>query len=238
MKFDRHIGSTAAEVPVKFQSDRTILNTNLAASRLYEILRKDVLSDIETGPGTRSVPWRHHVLNTLRPRQKGHHFADDIFKCIFLNKNISILFKIWLNFAPKGSINNIQVLVQKIMLMSLNGNIFRVTGSLWGEFTGQPRIPLRPVTRSFDDFYDLHLNKRLNKPLRRRLFETPLRLLWRHCNGLGANQATSHYLGLLSSCRRRQMGKKIRVTGFYDGNPSVRHRWIPLTKVSDEELWR
>ena len=50
LKFDRHIGSNAAEVPVKFQSDRTILNTNLAASRLYEILRKDVFSDIETGP--------------------------------------------------------------------------------------------------------------------------------------------------------------------------------------------
>ena len=50
LKFDRHIGSTAAEVPVKFQSDRTILNTNLAASRLNEILRKDVFSDIETGP--------------------------------------------------------------------------------------------------------------------------------------------------------------------------------------------
>ena len=50
LKFDRHIGSIAAEVPVKFQSDRTILNTNLAASRLYEILRKDVFSDIETGP--------------------------------------------------------------------------------------------------------------------------------------------------------------------------------------------
>ena len=50
LKFDRHIGSTAAEVPVKFQSDRTILNTNLADSILYEILRKDVFSDIETGP--------------------------------------------------------------------------------------------------------------------------------------------------------------------------------------------
>ena len=50
MKFDRHIGSTAAKVPVKFHSDRTILNTNLVASRLYEILRKEVFSDIETGP--------------------------------------------------------------------------------------------------------------------------------------------------------------------------------------------
>ena len=39
MKFDRHIGSNAAEVPVKFQSDQTIINANLAASRLCEILR-------------------------------------------------------------------------------------------------------------------------------------------------------------------------------------------------------
>ena len=56
MKFDRHIGSNAAEVPVKFQSDRTNLNTNLAASRLYEILQKDVFSDIETGPDVKT-PW-------------------------------------------------------------------------------------------------------------------------------------------------------------------------------------
>ena len=39
LKFDRHFGSTAADVPVKFQSDRSILNTNLVASRLCEILR-------------------------------------------------------------------------------------------------------------------------------------------------------------------------------------------------------
>ena len=40
----------------------------------------------------------------------------------------------------------------------------------------------RPVTRSFDVFFDLHLNKRLSKQSRRRWFETPLRSLWRHCN--------------------------------------------------------
>ena len=45
-----NIGSSAAEVLVKFPSDRTILNTNLLASRHQEILQKDVLSDIETGP--------------------------------------------------------------------------------------------------------------------------------------------------------------------------------------------
>ena len=51
-------------------------------------------------------------VNTLRPRQNGRHFADDIFKCIFLNENIRILIKISLNFVPKDPINNILALVQ------------------------------------------------------------------------------------------------------------------------------
>ena len=51
-------------------------------------------------------------LNTLRPRQNGRHFPDDIFKCIFLNENVWIPIKISLNFVPKGPINNIPALVQ------------------------------------------------------------------------------------------------------------------------------
>ena len=54
-KFDRHIGSIAAEVPVKFQSDRTILNTNLGAPRLHVILRLYILSGIETGCWAREL---------------------------------------------------------------------------------------------------------------------------------------------------------------------------------------
>ena len=50
LKFDWHLGSSAAEVPVKFQSDSTSLNTNLVTLRLCEILEEDVLSDIETRP--------------------------------------------------------------------------------------------------------------------------------------------------------------------------------------------
>ena len=41
-------------------------------------------------------------VNTLRPRQNAHHFADDVFKCIF-NQNISIWIKISLKFVPQGS---------------------------------------------------------------------------------------------------------------------------------------
>ena len=41
----------------------------------------------------------------------------------------------------------------------------------------------KPVTRSFDVFFDLRLNKRLSKQSWDWWFETPLRSLWRHCNG-------------------------------------------------------
>ena len=37
-------------------------------------------------------------------------------------------------------------------------------------------------TRSFDVFFDLCLDKRLNKQSKRRWFKTPSRSLWRHCN--------------------------------------------------------
>ena len=40
---DRHLGSAAAEVPAKFQSDWKSLNPNLGASSLHEFLRLDVL---------------------------------------------------------------------------------------------------------------------------------------------------------------------------------------------------
>ena len=54
------------------------------------------------------------IINTLRPRQNGRHFADDNFKYIFLNENVSISTNISLKFVPKGPINNIPALVQII----------------------------------------------------------------------------------------------------------------------------
>ena len=76
------------------------------------------------------------------------------------------------------------------MRTSSNGNMFGVTGfcagnspatagnsPVTGEFSSH-----RPVTRSFDVFFDLRLNRQLSKQSRRRWFETPSRSLWRHCN--------------------------------------------------------
>ena len=51
-------------------------------------------------------------INTLRLRQDGRHFPDDIFKWIFLNENAWISINISLKFVPRGPINNIPTLVQ------------------------------------------------------------------------------------------------------------------------------
>ena len=69
------------------------------------------------------------------------------------------------------------------MMTSSNGNIFRITGPLCGEFTAPGEFHAqRPVTQSFDVFFHLRLNKRLSKHSRGWWFETLSRPLWRHCN--------------------------------------------------------
>ena len=55
-----------------------------------------------------------------------------------------------------------------------------------GEFPAQ-----RPVMRSFDAFFDLHLNKWLSKQSWGWWFEMPSRSLWCHCNDL--NQYTHYF---------------------------------------------
>ena len=70
-----------------------------------------------------------------------------------------------------------------ITMTSSNGNIFRVTGPLCGEFTGPGEFPAqRPVTRSFYVFFDLHPNKRLSKQPWGWWFEAPPWSFWRQCN--------------------------------------------------------
>ena len=51
-------------------------------------------------------------INTLRPRQHGRHFPDDIFKCSFLNENVSIAIKISMTFLPTIPNNNNPSLIQ------------------------------------------------------------------------------------------------------------------------------
>ena len=47
----------------------------------------------------------------IEAEKNGRHFADNIFKCIFLNENVWISIKISLKFVPMGLINNIPAMV-------------------------------------------------------------------------------------------------------------------------------
>ena len=65
-----------------------------------------------------------------------------------------------------------------------------------GEFLAQ-----RPVTRNFDVFFDLRLNKRLSKQSRGRWFETQSRSLWHHSNAQILRQIRYNKLNLRSPHR-------------------------------------
>ena len=52
-----------------------------------------------------------YIIQHIEAETNGHHFPDNIFKCIFLNENVLISIKVSLKFVPKGQINNIPALV-------------------------------------------------------------------------------------------------------------------------------
>ena len=70
----------------------------------------------------------------------------------------------------------------QIMMTSRHGNAFRITALLWGESTGDQWFPLTkapvmwntkaPVMWNLNVFFDVSLNKLLNKKLHCRYFET------------------------------------------------------------------
>ena len=51
-------------------------------------------------------------VSSSPPGQNGHHFTNDIFKCIFLNENVWIAIKISLKFVLKCPIDKMPALVQ------------------------------------------------------------------------------------------------------------------------------
>ena len=80
-----------------------------------------------------------------------------------------------------------------LMLTSSNENISVLLAICAGNSTVAGEFPAqRPVTRSFDVFFDLRLNKQLSKQSWGWWFETLSRPFWRHCNG-GNHVITQRY---------------------------------------------
>ena len=96
---------------ILFKSDTLVLCHKIRLWRQQLI----VLCHTRQRPGTElpiGVEGCSCHFNTLRPRQDGCQFPDDIFKFIFLKENEWILPRISLKFVPKVRINNIPALVQ------------------------------------------------------------------------------------------------------------------------------
>ena len=113
------------------------------------------------------------------------HVHFDFHLCIGIhstNIDISVMIVLFID----SNYDNVCVTIALngfYMMTSSNGNIFRVTGPLCGEFTGPGEFPTqRPVTCSFDVFFDLRLNKRLSIQWWGWWFETLSRPLWCHRN--------------------------------------------------------
>ena len=119
-----------------------------------------------------------------------YHFMENIFlllhiRCVVIITQTLSQYKDGLlrygDFHYKNKTIVRPCYLYNVMMTSSNGNIFRVTGPLCGEFTGPGELPTqRPVMRSFDVFFDLRLNKRLSKQPWGWWFETPVWSLWRH----------------------------------------------------------
>ena len=84
----------------------------------------------------------------------------------------------------------------------------------------------RPVTRIFDVFFDLRLNKRLSKQRCGWWFETPSCLLWRHSKCLGEDPVPStHYWDRLAKPSRNNT--KVTLDICSAANSSLTHFFIP-----------
>ena len=86
--------------------------------------------------------WGGADINSSPLGQNGPHFADDIFRCIFVNENFCILIKISLKFVPRGPIDNNQAFV-KIMA--------------WRRISDKPSF--EPMLTGFTDSYIRHLEE-------------------------------------------------------------------------------
>ena len=137
-------------------------------------------------------------------------------------------------------INVLVIVKYALMMTSSNGDIFRVTGDFCGEFSGE-FLAQRPVTRSFDVFFDLLLNKRLSKQCWGWWIVTPSRP-WRHRN-VKANPWFPNDINVIRADMVKIMlylitwkHKKMRtfciIIGLYRGK-----QWNILTWMNFDPAW-
>ena len=104
----------------------------------------------------------------------------------------------------------------------------------------------RPVTRSFDVFFDLRPNEWLSKQWRRWWFETSTRSLGRHCNVtmkpciimVDDNHARLHQVCGIVSKQRHVSRIHVDAATFVIPNTIFTHVDIPHTQFGSKTRWR
>ena len=136
-------------------------------------------------------PWDYHVITKQQCR---YYLGSMILSCLMLFIHIKLRLWMWGDrYNPevemsschcRAVVENVYAFYWKytrwrhqrvtfLTLLAFCAGNSRITG----EYPAQ-----RPVTRSFDVFFDLHPNKWLNKQWRRWCFETPFRSLRHLCS--------------------------------------------------------
>ena len=72
---------------------------------------------------------RVSALNTLRQRQNGGHFPDDIFKCIFMNENVWVSIKdsteVYSQGSSIGSDNSLMLTKRQAIIWTNDGLVWQ-----------------------------------------------------------------------------------------------------------------
>ena len=112
-------------------------------------------------------------------------------------------------------------------------SIFAGNSPVTGEFPAQ-----RPVTRSFDVFFEMCLNKSLSKQRWGWSFETLFRPLWRHCNGLCASPGLKYLSVWLHFWDWFLWSSKISVNGKNRYTCNIFFHWAKLAqRYIQNRLW-
>ena len=112
----------------------------------------------------------HNITYSATVKERYHSIAE--IKCDNSHVMVKLLGISW----GKWPRHNDVIKWKHFIMTSSNGNIFRVTGPLWGGFVCHRWISLTKASDAeFDVLFDLRLNKRLSKPSRRRWFDTASR---------------------------------------------------------------
>ena len=114
------------------------------------------------------------ICSPISPAQNGHHFADDIFRCIFMNEKFCILIKISLKFVLKGPVDKKSIGLENVLVPTRQQAIIWTKANLipWhicgtrGRWVNVPVTFLFhrvPVMGSFDADIDGHQASQLTK---------------------------------------------------------------------------